>query len=157
MRLAYQRGSFLFVHAGLDDRAAKLVSKHGVKQLNQLFHDHVKEELFEFYYGPLANIIRTKYREVDMPLTQKGVKLIHEAGIHAIVHGHDNRHHGQRIMVRKGIVNFECDATIDQNSRKKEGLRGCGAAVTIFHPDKLVMGVSTDYPFIKVFDPTSLG
>ena len=157
MRLAYQRGSFLFVHAGLDDRAAKLVSKYGVKQLNAQFHDHVKEELFEFYYGPLANIIRTKYREVDMPLTQKGVRLIHEAGIHAIVHGHDNRHHGQRIMVRKGMVNFECDATIDRNTRKKEGLTGCGAAVTIFHPDKLVMGVSTDYPFIKVFDPASLG
>lgn len=157
MRLAYQRGSFLFVHAGLDDRAAKLVSKFGVKQLNKQFHEHVKEELFEFYYGPLANIIRTKYREVDLPLTQKGVRLIHEAGIHAIVHGHDNRHHGQRIMVRKGIVNFECDATIDRNTRKKEGLTGCGAAVTIFHPDKLVMGVSTDYPFIKVFDPASLG
>ncbi|MEN8179758.1 MAG: hypothetical protein ABFS39_14245 [Pseudomonadota bacterium] len=100
--------------------------------------------------------IRTKYREVDMPLTHKGVRLIHEAGIHAIVHGHDNRRHGQRIMVCKGMVNFECDATIDRNTRKKEGLTGCGAAVTIFHPDKLVMGVSTDYPFIKVFDPASL-
>lgn len=156
MQLAYQRGSFLFVHAGLDDRAAKLISRHGVKHLNRLFHDHVKEELFEFYYGPLANIIRTKYREVDMPLTRKGSRLIHEAGIHAIVHGHDNRHHGQRIMVRKGIVNFECDATIDRNSRRKEGLQGCGAAVTIFHPDRWVMGISTDYPFIKVFDPSAL-
>ncbi len=156
MRLADQRGSFLFVHAGLDDRAAKLISRHGVKQLNRLFQDHVKEELFEFYYGPLANIIRTKYREVDMPLTHKGIRLIHGAGIHAIVHGHDNRHHGQRIMLRKGMVNFECDATIDRNTRRKEGLTGCGAAVTIFHPDKLVMGISTDYPFIKVFDPASL-
>ncbi|MEN8167176.1 MAG: metallophosphoesterase family protein [Pseudomonadota bacterium] len=157
MRLAYRRGSFLFVHAGLDDRAAKMVCRQGIKQLNRLFHDHVREELFEFYYGPLANIIRTKYREVDLPLTHKGVNMIHQAGIHAIVHGHDNRHHGQRIMVRKGIVNFECDATVDQHSRRSEGLQGCGAAVTIFHPDKLVMGISTDYPFVKIFDPSSLG
>ncbi|MEJ2395372.1 MAG: metallophosphoesterase, partial [Candidatus Thiodiazotropha sp.] len=64
-------------------------------------------------------------------------------------------HFGQRIMLRKGIVNFECDATIDRHSREKEGLQGEGAAVTIFHPDRLVMGISTDYPRIKVFDPNS--
>jgi hypothetical protein len=153
MRLAYRRGSFLFVHAGIDDRTAKLINRKGVKQLNQQFIEHVKDEFFEFYYGPLANTIRTKYRDVDMPLTRKGVKLMHDAGIHVIVHGHANRYHGQRIMLRKGMVNFECDATIDLHSRQKEGLEGEGAAVTIFHPDRLVMGVSTDYPRIKVFDP----
>lgn len=154
MRLAYRRGSFLFVHAGIDDRAAKLINRKGVKQLNRQFQEHVEDEIFEFYYGPLANTIRTKYRDVDMPLTRKGVELMHDAGIHVIVHGHANRHHGQRIMLRKGMVNFECDATIDRHSRRKEGLAGEGAAVTIFHPDRLVMGISTDYPRIKVFDPT---
>ncbi|MCU7853858.1 MAG: metallophosphoesterase [Candidatus Thiodiazotropha sp. (ex Monitilora ramsayi)] len=157
MRLAYRRGSFLFVHAGIDDRTAKLINRNGVKYLNRQFIEHVAEdEFFEFYYGPLANSIRTKYRDVDMPLTRKGVELMHDAGIHVIVHGHDNRHHGQRIMLRKGMVNFECDATIDRHTRKKEGLAGEGAAVTIFHPDRLVMGVSTDYPRIKVFDPASI-
>ena len=156
MRLAYRRGSFLFVHAGVDDRTAKLINRQGVKQLNQQFADHVEDEFFEFYYGPLANTIRTKYRDVDMPLTRKGVELLHDADIHVIVHGHANRYHGQRIMLRKGMVNFECDATIDRHSREKEGLQGEGAAVTIFHPDQLVMGVSTDYPNIKVFDPRRL-
>ena len=156
MRLAYRRGSLLFVHAGVDDRTAKLINRKGVKQLNRQFSDHVEDEFFEFYYGPLANTIRTKYREVDMPLTRKGVELMHDADIHVIVHGHANRYHGQRIMLRKGMVNFECDATIDRHSREKEGLKGEGAAVTIFHPDRLVLGVSTDYPSIKVFDPRRL-
>jgi hypothetical protein len=156
MRLAYRRGSFLFVHAGIDDRTARLINSKGVKHLNQQFLEHVKDEFFEFYYGPLANAIRTKYRDVDMPLTRKGVDLMRDAGIHVIVHGHANRYHGQRIMLRKGMVNFECDATIDRYSREKEGLEGEGAAVTIFHPDRLVLGVSTDYPRIKVFDPNIL-
>jgi hypothetical protein len=156
MRLAYRRGSFLFVHAGVDDRTAKLINRKGVKQLNRQFTEAAQDEFFEFYYGPLANTIRTKYRDVDMPLTRKGVELMHDADIHVIVHGHANRYHGQRIVLRKGMVNFECDATIDRSSREKEGLKGEGAAVTIFHPDRLVMGVSTDYPSIKVFDPTML-
>ena len=153
MRLAYRQGSFLFVHAGIDDRMAKLINRKGVKYLNKQFKEDVDDEIFEFYYGPLANLIRTKYRDVDMPLTRKGVRLLNEAGIHAIVHGHANRYHGQRIMLRKGMLNFECDATIDRHSRRKEGLKGEGAAVTIFHPDRLVMGISTDYPQVKVFDP----
>ncbi len=156
MRLAYRRGSFLFVHAGIDDRAAKLINRKGVKHLNRQFQEHAEDEIFEFYYGPLANTLRTKYRDVDMPLTRKGAELMRDAGIHVIVHGHANRYHGQRIMLRKGMVNFECDATIDRHSREKEGLAGEGAAVTIFHPERLVMGVSTDYPRIKVFDPSML-
>jgi hypothetical protein len=156
MRLAYRRGSFLFVHAGIDDRSAKLINRKGVKHLNQQFLEDLKDEFFEFYYGPLANTIRTKYRDVDMPLTGKGVELMHDAGIYVIVHGHANRYHGQRIMLRKGMVNFECDATIDRYSREREGLEGEGAAVTIFHPERLVLGISTDYPRIKVFDPDIL-
>ncbi len=153
MRLAYRRGSFLFVHAGIDDRAAKLINRKGVRYLNRQFMEHVEDEFFEFYYGPLANTLRTKYRDVNMPLTRKGVEMMYDAGIQVIVHGHANRRYGQRIMLRKGMVNFECDATIDRHSRRKEGLEGAGAAVTIFHPQRLVVGVSTDYPYIKVFDP----
>ncbi|MCU7936003.1 MAG: metallophosphoesterase [Candidatus Thiodiazotropha sp. (ex Dulcina madagascariensis)] len=156
MQLAYRQGSFLFVHAGIDDRMAKLINRKGIKYINRAFKESVDDEIFEFYYGPLANLIRTKYRDVDMPLTRKGVELMHDAGIYAIVHGHANRYHGQRIMLRKGMINFECDATIDRHTRDKEGLTGEGAAVTIFHPDRLVMGVSTDYPRIKVFDPKSI-
>ena len=56
-------------------------------------------------------------------------------------------------MLRKGMLNFECDATIDRGTRSKEGLQGPGAAVTIFRPDRTVLGISTDYPYIKVLEP----
>ena len=157
MKLGCREGSFIFVHAGIDDRAAKLISEKGMKHINRKFRKQMYRDPFDFYYGSMANIIRTKYRPVDMPLTRHGVKLLRKkSGVHAIVHGHRNLLHGQRIMLRKGMVNFECDTTLDCNSRKKEGLAGQGAAVTIFRPEGLVMGVSTDYPYIKVFEPASI-
>jgi len=54
------------------------------------------------------------------------------------------------------LLNFECDASIDRNTRRKEGLKGQGAAVTIFLPDRVVLGISTDYPYIKIFEPAAL-
>ena len=156
MKLGSREGSFIFVHAGIDDRMAKLISDKGMKHINRKFRKQLYRDPFDFYYGPMANIIRTKYRPTDMPLTRNGVKLLRKkSAIHAIVHGHRNLLHGQRVMLRSGIVNFECDTTLDQNSRKKEGLKGPGAAVTIFRPEGLVMGVSTDYPYVKVFEPAS--
>ena len=157
MKLGYREGSFIFVHAGIDDRVAKLISEKGMKYINRKFRKQMYSDPFDFYYGPMANIIRTKYRSIDRPLTRQGVKLLRKrSGVHAIVHGHRNLLHGQRVMLRKGIVNFECDTTLDCNSRKKEGLKGQGAAVTIFRPEGLVMGVSSDYPYIKVFEPASI-
>jgi len=157
MKLGYREGSFIFVHAGIDDRIAKLISEKGMDHINRKFRKQMFRDPFDFYYGPMANIIRTKYRPIDRPLTRNGVKLLRKkSAVHAIVHGHRNLLHGQRVMLRKGIVNFECDTTLDRNSRKKEGLDGQGAAVTIFRPEGLVMGVSTDYPYIKVFEPASI-
>jgi len=157
MKLGSREGSFIFVHAGIDDRMAKVISDKGMKHINRKFRKQLYRDPFDFYYGPMANIIRTKYRPTDMPLTRNGVKLLRKkSAVHAIVHGHRNLLHGQRVMLRKGIVNFECDTTLDRNSRKKEGLEGPGAAVTIFRPEGLVMGVSTDYPYIKVFEPASI-
>jgi hypothetical protein len=153
MQLAHREGSFLFIHAGLDDRIARAVGDKGVGRLNRKFRRQVHKDPFDFYYGPIANTIRTKYREIDMPLTRRGVELLHQQGIHVIVHGHLNLLHGQRIMLRKGMVNFECDGTVDRNTRKREGLPGVGAAVTVFCPEQLVMGISADFPDIKVFDP----
>ena len=152
MQLAHREGSFLFIHAGLDDRIARMVANKGVSSLNRKFHKQVHQDPFDFYYGPIANTIRTKYREIDMPLTRRGVDVLHQEGIQVIVHGHLNLLHGQRIMLRKGMVNFECDGTVDRNTRKREGLKGVGAAVTIFCPEQLVMGISADFPDIKVFD-----
>lgn len=156
MQLAYRRASFLFIHAGLDDQIAQIVDEKGVKHLNREFNDKVRMDLFDFYYGPLANTIRTKYREVDRPLTLRGVESVRNRKIHAIVHGHVHLQHGQRITLRKGMINFECDSTLDRNTRKRNGVEGHGAAVTIIHPDGLVKGISVDYPFIKVFEPSLL-
>jgi hypothetical protein len=67
-----------------------------------------------------------------------------------MLHGHRNVLHGQHIVHRKGLINFECDTTMDCNSRRKEGLKGPGAGVTIIHPDCMVIGISSDYPSIKL-------
>ena len=88
-----------------------------------------------------------------MPLSKRGVAQMHDCGIHAIVHGHRNLLHGQRIALRKGMFNFECDITMDCNSRSKEGLKGKGAGVTVVHPDGWLLGISTDYPQAKLFAP----
>jgi hypothetical protein len=156
MRLTYRGGSFLFIHAGLDDRIASLIEERGIDHLNHLFREQIQQDLFEFYYGPLGNTLRTKYRDVDMPLTRRGVERIYGQGVHAIAHGHRNRVGGQRIMLRHGLIHIESDTTMDRNSRAKEGLDGYGAGVTIVDPAGQVLGISTDYPYIKVFQPEAL-
>ncbi len=157
MRLALHKGSFLFVHAGIDDQIADLISQHGVKQLNRDYKTNLHSSLSDFYYGPIANTVRTKYRDVDKPLSKHGIKQLKHKGIHAIVHGHKNTHHGQRIMLRKGLVNFECDASVDRATRKNEKIGPhYGAAVTIIKPQKHILGISSDYPYVKVFQPDTL-
>jgi hypothetical protein len=42
---------------------------------------------------------------------------------------------------------------MDRHSRQKEGLEGPGAGVTIVHPKGQVIGMSTDYPYAKIFKP----
>jgi hypothetical protein len=153
MQLAYHDGSFLFIHAGLDDTAARLIAKKGLHHLNKLYRHQIKKDLFAFYYGPLANTMRTKYRAVDRPLSEKGVRHIYKRGLHAVVHGHRNRLHGQQIMLRHGLIHIESDITLDRNSRRKEGLKGYGAGVTIVRPEGQVLGISTDHPYAKVFEP----
>ncbi len=154
MTLARQEGSFLFVHAGVDDTVARVLCLGGVDALNAWYHRLFKSDLFELYHGALGNTFRTKYRDIDFPLTGRGVKDLHGAGIYAIVHGHRNIHHGQRLTLRQGVLNFECDASVDRNTRRLEGLRGPGGAVTVFQPKGRILGISTDYPFVKEFDPT---
>jgi hypothetical protein len=157
MRLALRRGSFLFLHAGLDDDVAWLINDRGVRSLNREFHRQLQEDGFRFYYGSVANAIRTKYRSVDRPLSRRGAGLVHDSGIHAIVHGHRNLYSGQRITLRKGMPHFECDTTMDRHTRRKEGLKGIGAGVTVIHPHGYISGISTDYPRIKILEPGNLG
>ena len=156
MRLAMHRGSFLFVHAGLDNNIAHLINQKGIKRVNREFNRQLQGNPMRFYYGPLANAIRTKYRPGDRPLTKAGAQQVHDNEIHVIVHGHKAMRNGQRISVRKTIVNFECDVTLDRHSRHRDGLKGPGAGVTIIRPDKKIIGISTDHPYVKVFDPGDL-
>jgi hypothetical protein len=156
MQLAYQERSFLFLHAGVDDRLAGLIERNGLSYINHQFSEQVLNDPFEFYYGPLANALRTKYRTTDMPLTAHGVKRLQRLGVSAIVHGHRNRLRGQRCMLRQGLPHFECDTTMDIHSRQNEGLKGHGAAATLIHPKGYLLGISNDYPQAKLFQPSAL-
>ncbi len=153
MQLARREGSFLLIHAGFDDRIAALMAERGLSYLNALYRYQTHHDPFEFYYGPVANTLRTKYRKVNMPLTRHGVAKMHRLGIHAVVHGHRNLSEGQRIMPRHGMLHIESDITMDRNSRRKEGLDGYGVGVTIIRPEGTVLGISTDAPHAKVFRP----
>lgn len=154
MRLALQEGSFLFIHAGVDDTVTRVLHRGGVPALNAWYRRLFEGDLFELYYGPLGNSFRTKYRPTDLPLTERGVADLHGAGIYAIVHGHRNIRRGQRLTLRAGVLQLECDASVDRNTRALEGLAGAGGAAVIFQPHGGIRAVSTDYPFIKSLDPT---
>ncbi|MFT2112200.1 metallophosphoesterase family protein [Marinomonas sp. 2405UD68-3] len=153
MQLAYQKGSFLFVHAGVDDTISELIAKKGVSHLNKCFRKQLHSNLFDFYYSSIANTFRTKYRKSDKPLTQAGVNTLRASGIHAVVRGHVNYHHGQQLNVKQGLLHIECDITLDRNSRIKEGLEGIGYGVTMIQPKGRIIGLSTDFDSAKVFQP----
>ncbi len=155
MRLCYRSGSLLFVHAGIDDAVAKTLKQDGVPKVNRAFRKAIKSAPYHFYYGSLCNCIRTKYRDVDRPFTASGARDLQRAGITAIIHGHRNLHHGQRISFRKSVINFECDTSLDRHTRKHEKVLGRGASVTIIDPQGYILGVSSDYPSVKVFHPRS--
>jgi hypothetical protein len=156
MGLAHRAGSFLFLHAGVDDTIAGRVRSEGVGALEESFRDLLRSDPFELYHGSVGNCFRTKYRDIDHPFTGKGLRDLNAIGIYAVVHGHRNVLRGQRMVFRRGLLNFECDSSLDCNTRASENLSGPGGAVTVFRPDGVVLGISTDHPNIKVFDPAEL-
>ena len=152
IQLAERWGSFLLVHAGVGDGTAAVMAKSGVAGVNAWFERLMRDDMFELYFGELGNMFRTKYRDFDWPFTQVGVDHMYQAGIYGIVHGHQNILRGQRVLMREGLLNFECDASVDVNTRKIEGLRGLGGAVVVFRPDGVALAISADYPHVKVFE-----
>lgn len=177
MKLAHREGSFLFLHAGVDDDVASLIRREGVDALNAEYERLRDHDLFELYHGAIGNTFRTKYRKDDRPLTPAGVAELHRAGIYAIVHGHQSLPRGQRVRLRSGLLNFECDASVDCNTRAQsrllkkgrsaqQGTRraksgaaapsGAGAACVAFLPDGRLFARSTDYPYAKLFDAAEL-
>jgi len=154
MALCHRAGSFLMLHAGVDDRVAEIIRRRGVEALNADYKQALDGDLFDLYNGPLGNVFRTKYRKGDLSFTEKGLADINIAGIYAIIHGHRSLLYGQQITLRNGLLNFECDASVDCNTRDLEDLPGHGGAVTIVRPDARIIGISTDYPLAKMFDLT---
>lgn len=149
MDLAYRAGSFLFIHGGVDDVVAAWLHQEDVTGLNQRYWAMIPDDLFELYNGPVGNAFRTKYRPSDFPFTEHGVRELQAAGIYAIVHGHKSIDRGQRIVPRDGMLNIECDACVNRNTRRFHGLPEQGGAATIFRPDGTLLGISTDYPYAK--------
>ncbi|NVB43386.1 metallophosphoesterase [Pseudenhygromyxa sp. WMMC2535] len=152
MDVALRWGSFLIAHAGVDDVTAEIAANEGVFGLNTWFHRLLSDDPFELYHGSVGSMFRTKYREIDHPFTQVGVDHMYQAGIYGIVHGHQNILRGQRVLMREGLLNFECDCSVDINTRRIEGLAGPGGATVIFRPDGVALAISADYPHVKVFD-----
>ena len=92
-------------------------------------------------------MFRTKYRDLDLPLTEEGLRDLHRVGIHAIVHGHRNVFLGQHMNFRRGMLNFACDACIDRNTRVVESLAGEGSAATIIADGHGPSRAASDWPF----------
>ncbi|MCA9503546.1 MAG: metallophosphoesterase [Spirochaetaceae bacterium] len=157
MHIAMREGSMLFAHAGVDDEAAAWIAERGCEAVQESFREALETTPFELYNGPLGNVFRTKYRDLDLPMTDVGRHRLQRAGVYAIVHGHRNVFLGQHMNFRRGVLNFACDACVDRNTRRIESLAGEGAAATIIAEDGTIYGLSSDHPAIKVFDPAAYG
>lgn len=153
MDVILQTGSLLFVHAGLDDRMCELLVTEGPAAVNARFHQDARQDLFAFYFGSVANLVRTKYRKSDKQLTDHGVRLLHQAGLKLVIQGHVNNHRGQRLLAKRGLLHLEADVTLDRASRAREGLSGIGAGATLIYPSGDIIGLSSDYPKAKHFHP----
>lgn len=153
MDVVARDGSLLFVHAGLCDEMCDLLVLQGADAVNARFRAAARQASLGFYFGPLANLVRTKYRASDCSLTERGVSALHRAGIHMIVQGHVNNHNGQSLHSKRGLLHLEGDITLDRASRRLEGLEGIGAGATLIYPSGDVIGLSRDHARAKHFAP----
>lgn len=156
MQVVARSGSLLFVHAGLCDDMATALVRDGVNSVNAAYASAAQNATLGFYFGPLANLVRTKYRASDCTLTEAGVETLNRAGLHMVVQGHVNNHTGQRLLAKQGLLHLEGDITLDRASRALEGLEGIGAGATLIFPSGDVIGLSRDHPRAKHFAPERL-
>ncbi|MCI5040957.1 MAG: metallophosphoesterase [Donghicola eburneus] len=153
MDVVARTGSLLFVHAGLCDRMCDALVDQGVDAVNAEYRAGADAATLGFYFGPLANLVRTKYRQSDCALTDYGVRALHQAGLHMVIQGHVNNLDGQRLCAKNGLLHLEGDITLDRTSRALEGLDGIGTGATLIFPTGDVIGLSRDYPWAKHFAP----
>ncbi|MCB1645673.1 MAG: hypothetical protein KDI36_09480 [Pseudomonadales bacterium] len=149
LNLVERQGSLLFLHAGVDDQMAAMIAQAGTQAVNSLFREQLQTSPFDLYHNAVGNLFRTKYRRSDLPFTADGSQLLHDKGIHALVHGHRKQRLGQRMMLRAGMLNLACDASVDKNTRSRDHLPGPGAAVLTVTKQGLIEAISTDTPWIR--------
>lgn len=154
LKLLHTEGCFLFSHAGIDDCLANLIHQGKIDQINLSFQQKLRQSaLFDIYYGALGNAFRTKYRAYDWPFTPKGAQQLRAKGIFALVNGHRHHLNGQQLLVKNGLLNFECDTQLNCHCRAKESMQTEGWSATIFHRDGSVSAISSDHTQLKVFQP----
>lgn len=157
LNLIHLSGSYCFSHAGMDDEIAQQLSRKSVDDLNQQLHQHLQAgHIFQLYYSAFGNVFRTKYRENDWPLTEKGAAHLKQQHLFALVNGHRSHLQGQQLFVRQGLLHFECDTLLNANCRQKSNRQSLGEAVTIFYADGMVSALCGDYPATKQFHPKDL-
>jgi len=156
--LLHVSGSYCFSHAGMDDEMAEKLSHQSVADLNHQLHQHLQAgHIFQLYYSAFGNVFRTKYRENDWPLTERGAAHLKQRHLFALVNGHRSHLGGQQLFFRQGLLHFECDTLLNANCRQKSNRQSLGEAVTIFYADGMVSALSGDYPATKQFHPKDLG
>ena len=157
LTLLHQEGSYLFCHAGLDDRITHWIKTRSIEQVNTQFKTRLQQgDLFNIYYNEFGNVFRTKYRTTDKPLTHQGAATLKAMGIYAIVNGHRSHENGQQLYVRNGLLNFECDTQLNANCRQKSQMANPGFSATVFYSNGVVSAICSELPYIKFFDPRHL-
>lgn len=145
LELMQRHGSYLFCHAGVDDRIIHRMQDEGFERLNQEFNQKLQQgKIFEIYYSELGNMVRTKYRDKDNPLSELGVQALKNQGIHALVNGHRAHINGQQLVFRNKLLHIECDAELNANCRAKSQLAPGASAVTIFNTCGTVSALSSN-------------
>lgn len=129
IEVLYRAGSFLFVHAGLNDTAASYIAKHGVEGLNQYARRSLKTHPFHTYNGWIGDLTRTKnvgYKPSNyFSLTDKGTSLLHSIGIHGFLRGHQSNIKGPTVSAtphKEPLLEIGCDCCMNMNSRREEGV-----------------------------------
>lgn len=145
LELMQRHGSYLFCHAGVDDRIIHRMQDEGFERLNQEFNRKLQQgKIFEIYYNELGNVVRTKYRDKDHPLSELGVQALKNQGIHALVNGHRAHINGQQLVFRNKLLHIECDAELNANCRAKSQLAPGASAVTMFKTCGTVSALSSN-------------
>lgn len=157
MNLMTHYGSFLLAHGGVDDELCQMIYDQGIAVINAKFKDLMRQgKPRELISGPFGNCTLTKYRYHDEPLSAKGIRLLHELQICAIVHGHDNQVGQQNIVYRQEMLHFQCDASLNRCTRELQGLSPTGMAVIVFEPEGRLVALSNEWPAGKSFAPRDL-